>query len=280
VWDAESGQELRSLRGHERIVTSVAYSPDGQRIVSGSWDKTVRVWDAENGQELLSLCGHGQGYWGSVESVAYSPDGRRIVAGYNDNTMRVWDAESGQELRSLRGHEGIVKSMAFSPDGWRIVSGSNDKTVRVWDAERGQELRCLRGHEYPVGSVAYSPDGRWIVSGSFDDTVRVWDAESGECVEVIEGSGDVVAIARATAPGPAGEWRAISRAGETIVESAADQRVAARLPNRFTHITTSPTGRTWAGAIGIHVCLIRLEGERELRVESNKQSGQESLFAC
>jgi WD40 repeat protein len=170
--------------------------------------------------------------------------------------------------------------MAFSPDGWRIVSGSNDKTVRVWDAERGQELRCLRGHEYPVGSVAYSPDGRWIVSGSFDDTVRVWDAESGECVEVIEGSGDVVAIARATAPGPAGEWRAISRAGETIVESAADQRVAARLPNRFTHITTSPTGRTWAGAIGIHVCLIRLEGERELRVESNKQSGQESLFAC
>jgi WD40 repeat protein len=230
--------------------------------------------------ELLSLCGHGQGYWGSVESVAYSPDGRRIVAGYNDNTMRVWDAESGQELRSLRGHEGIVKSVAFSPDGWRIVSGSNDKTVRVWDAERGQELRCLRGHEYPVGSVAYSPDGRWIVSGSFDDTVRVWDAESGECVEVIEGSGDVVAIARATAPGPAGEWRAISRAGETIVESAADQRVAARLPNRFTHITTSPTGRTWAGAIGIHVCLIRLEGERELRVESNKQSGQESLFAC
>jgi hypothetical protein len=115
---------------HDSFVSSVAFSPDGTRIVSGSSDKTVKVWDAATGAEALTLKGHTSG----VRSVAFSPDGTRIVSGSSDKTVRLWDAATGAEALTLKGHTGPVWSVAFSPDGTRIVSGSYDKTVKVWDA--------------------------------------------------------------------------------------------------------------------------------------------------
>ena len=172
LWDAASGEELVVLRGHESGVTSVAFSPDGWRVASGSSDETVRLWDAASGEELLVLCGHEK--W--VTSVAFSPDGSRIASGSRNGTVRLWDASSGEELAVLRGHEGHdVSSVAFSPDGSRIASAARDKTVRLWDASSGQELRVLRGHDSSVTSVAFSPDGSRIASGSSDYTVRLWD---------------------------------------------------------------------------------------------------------
>jgi len=111
---------------------SVAYSPDGSRIVSGSSDKTLRIWDAQTGAPLGEpLTGHK----GNVLSVAYSPDGRRIVSGSSDRTLRVWDVQTGVQIgEPLTGHEGDVRSVAFSPDGRRIVSGSSDNTLRLWNA--------------------------------------------------------------------------------------------------------------------------------------------------
>ncbi|KAF7972468.1 hypothetical protein HWV62_17884 [Athelia sp. TMB] len=170
---------LQTLRGHRGLVECVSFSPDGSRIVSGSWDQTVRVWDALSGQPALPPL---QGHEGPVTSVCFSPDGSRIVSGSEDMTVRVWDALSGEPaLLPLQGHEGPVESVCFSPDGSRIVSGSSDKTVRVWDALSGQPaLPRLQGHEGPVESVRFSPDGSRIVSGSQDKTVRVWDALSGQ----------------------------------------------------------------------------------------------------
>ena len=154
------------LDGHTCNVESVAFSPDGTRIVSGSDDKTVRVWDAEMGVQIGSPL---QGHAHHVKSVAFSPDGTRIVSGSCDKTVRVWDAEMGVQIGSpLQGHTHWVTSVAFSPDGTRIVSGSCDKTVRVWDAERGVQVGSpLQGHTHWVTSVAFSPD---------DKTVGAWDA--------------------------------------------------------------------------------------------------------
>ncbi|KIN96361.1 hypothetical protein M404DRAFT_82641, partial [Pisolithus tinctorius Marx 270] len=122
------------LQGHSDEVRSVAFSPDGKRIVSGLLDNTVRVWDAERGVQISSPL---EGHTWSVTSVAFSPDRKRIriVSGSEDNTVRVWDAERGMQIGSpLEGHTEPVDSVAFSPDGKRMVSGSWDKTVRVWDA--------------------------------------------------------------------------------------------------------------------------------------------------
>jgi len=115
------------LRGHEDV-GSVAFSPDGLLIVTGSGDRSARVWDANTGGELVVLRSDDD-----VVYVGFSPDGSRIVTGSNDRTARVWDTATGRELAALRGHEGGVKSAAFSPDGVRIVTGSSDKTARVWD---------------------------------------------------------------------------------------------------------------------------------------------------
>jgi WD40 repeat protein len=256
VWDAVCGAEQACLFGHEYAVLSFAYSPDGHRIVIGSSDNLVRVWDIVRGAELACLRGHEN----HITSVAYSPDGRRIVSGSEDRTMRVWDAMSGAQLACLRGHKDAVLSVAYSSDGRRIVSGSRDKTVRVWDAASGAQLARFRGHEDPVLSVAYSPDSRRIVSGSGwpDRTVRVRDTASTECLEVIQGSPDVAAIA---AGGNAFPWRALWRGQETLIVPVAGGDPIAWFPVPLEHITTHPSGRIWAGSVRNHLYIIKLEGE-------------------
>jgi len=229
-WQRQTHLELRTLRGHEDSVLSVAFSPDGRRIVTGSEDNTAKVWDAETGRELLTLKGHADvvfsvafspdgrrivtgsydktakvwdaansrelltlnGHDGPIESVAFSPDSRWIITGGRDNTAKLWNAETGGELLTLKGHAQVVMSVAFSPDGRRILTGSVDKTAKVWDAENGRELIILNGHTSSVRSVAFSPDGRRILTGSFDKSAKVWDAETGRELLTLNGHTDGV----------------------------------------------------------------------------------------
>ncbi|HLP89648.1 MAG TPA: hypothetical protein VK184_13785 [Nostocaceae cyanobacterium] len=156
------------LAGHEGSVESVAFSPDGQMIVTGIDDRTLRLWDLQ-GNPIASFFGHEN----SVNSVGFSPDGQMIVSGSWDNTVRLWDLQ-GNPIASFSGHELQIKSVAFSPDGQMIVTGSADSTVRLWDLQ-GNPIASFTGHESGVNSVAFSPDGQMIVSGSDDNTVRLWD---------------------------------------------------------------------------------------------------------
>jgi WD40 repeat protein/serine/threonine protein kinase len=188
-WQQQTHQELKTLRGHLDEVYTGAFSPDGQRIVTGGKDRTAKVWDAATGKEILTLRGHEH----SINSASFSQDGRRILTSSKDETAKVWDAVSGQVLLTLTNrHGGRAWSAAFSPDGGRIVTSSDDRKARVWDAASGQVLLTLTGHLGRVFCAAFSPDGRRIVTGSEDQTAKVWDAASGREQLTLKGHKDWV----------------------------------------------------------------------------------------
>ncbi len=127
---------LPPFQGHEGWISSVAFSPNGTKIISGSGDKTIRVWDASTGVERLPPL---RGHDGTIRSVAFSPNGSKIISGSDDETIRVWDASTGIEMKfsPLHGHDGFIRSVAFSPDGSKIISRNFNETIRVWDASTG-----------------------------------------------------------------------------------------------------------------------------------------------
>jgi WD40 repeat protein/class 3 adenylate cyclase/tRNA A-37 threonylcarbamoyl transferase component Bud32 len=195
-WQRQLHLFLQTFRGHFDSVLSVAFSPDGQRIATGSGDGMAKVWEAASGKELLTLKGH-RGY---VWSVAFSPDGQRIVTGSEDATAKVWESASGRELITLTGSSDPIWSVAFSPDGKRVVAGSKDGTAKVWEAATGRRLLTPQGHTIQVAAAALSPDGRRIVTGSTeadgDYTAKVWEAASGKELLTLNGHrGQVASVA-------------------------------------------------------------------------------------
>jgi hypothetical protein len=168
-WALEAGV-ARVVLVHPEVVVSAAWSPDGRRIVTASWDKTARVWSADGTGQPLVLRGHED----RVMWAAWSPDGRRIVTASYDKTARVWSADGTGQPLVLRGHEHWVNSASFSPDGKRIFTASQDKTVRVWNADGTGEPLVLRGAAAAYNVAAWSPDGKSIAAPSDDKTVWVW----------------------------------------------------------------------------------------------------------
>lgn len=178
-------QGLASLRPYGssavRVMTAPAHGADGAVIVSGSFDKSVRVWDARTGAAMLSpLLGHTI----SVSSIAISSDGRFIASGSNNGTVRLWDLRTGKAVgEPMRGHSHDVNAVVFSPDARWLASGSSDKTVRIWDVTTQQPsaigpLSC----ESYVFTVAVSPDGRLVAAGGSGGSISIWQSDTGQPV--------------------------------------------------------------------------------------------------
>ncbi|MBE9088845.1 serine/threonine protein kinase [Microcystis aeruginosa LEGE 11464] len=181
----------KTLTGHSGTVDSLAYSPDGRYLASGSCDNTIKIWEVATGKELRTLTGHS----GSVYSVVYSPDGRYLASGNDDKTIKIWEVATGKELRTLTGHSSGVKSVVYSPDGRYLASGSCDNTIKIWEVATGKELRTLTGHSDVVRSVVYSPDGRYLASGSSDKTIKIWEVATGKQLRTLTGhSGSVYSV--------------------------------------------------------------------------------------
>ncbi|XRA97499.1 EF-hand domain-containing protein [Pycnococcus provasolii] len=236
---------LNNMKGHSGIVESASYSADDTRIVSASWDKTVRVWDATTGACISVLEGHSA----RVTSASYSADGTRIVSASDDKTVRVWDATTGACISVLEGHSAYVNSASYSADGTRIVSASDDNTVRVWDATTGACVSVLEGHSIWVTSASYSADGTRIVSASDDSTVRVWDATTGACVSVLEDhsgpvnsasySADGTRIVSASDDSTVRVWDATTGACVSVLEDHSDRVFSASYSADGTRIVSA-----------------------------------------
>lgn len=169
IWSSDSTPHLSAVR-------SVAFGPDGNRIVSGSSDKTIRIWDAKTGKELEHFAGHSD----IVSKAVFSPDGKHIASASGDKTVRIWDVETGKEIIHFTGHSSSVYDVAFSPDGKLLASCSADESIRLWDIETGTELMNFAGHQSRVYAIAFDPDGKRIVSVSGDKTIRLWDIQTGK----------------------------------------------------------------------------------------------------
>jgi WD40 repeat protein len=232
-WQRQLHLDFRTFRGHQKDVITVAFSADGRRVFSGSYDGAAKIWDLESGRAFFSLPpetsekavvafspdgarilrGNGtktaaiwdgttgrklfnlEGHQAAVTCAVVSNDGRLIATGSADNTAIVWNAASGLRVATLKGHRGELQTAAFSLDGASVATGAGDRTVRIWALESGKELFALQAHRDQVWSVAFSPDRQRIASGSKDGTAIIWDLATRRPLQVLEPSQGVQSVA-------------------------------------------------------------------------------------
>ena len=172
-WDTNPGE----LVGHPDRIRSLVFAPDGRRLASGSYDRTVKIWDTDTGKELHTLRGHTD----AVRVLAFSADGKRLAsAGEKGTVVRVWDTDSGAAMHTLKGHTDVVRSLAWSPDGKFLASGSADRTIKLWDGSSGAERGTIDAPSSPVIELTFASDSRRLASASGEGTrrtVTVWDID-------------------------------------------------------------------------------------------------------
>jgi WD40 repeat protein len=231
---------------HSRMITSVAFSPDGTYALSGGWDNTLRLWEVATARVLRIAYGHASPIW----SVAFSPDGASVLSASFDKTLKLWDTATGALLRTFEGHSGSVWSAVFSRDGTRVLSGSGDMTLKMWDAATGQLIRTFEGHTGEVRSVAFSPDGTRALSGGGDKALRMWDAATGQLIRTFEGHSDLVWSVTFSPDGSrvlSGSWDKTSKVWDaasgqlvhTLVEGNLGKNTPAGVPAAFSADGTS-----------------------------------------
>ena len=180
IWEVETGDCVKTLRGHEDDVTSVVFSPDGKYLASGSWDNTVKLWEVETGNCIKTLSGHED----HVTSVAYGPDEKYVASGSWDKTVKLWDVTTGECIKTLENAHSVY-SVVFSPDGAYLASGSG--TIKLWEVKTGKCVKTFDGDGGWGHSVSFSPDGKYLASSSQDNTIKLWEVESGKCIKTLTG---------------------------------------------------------------------------------------------
>ncbi|MCC2672883.1 MAG: repeat protein, partial [Armatimonadetes bacterium] len=173
-----------TLTGHTKWVNSLAYSPDGSFLVSGSHDNTVVLWDLRSnaGQRLTGHGGPMLGALGAIFAVAFDPDGQTLCSGGNDDTVRFWNVADGRLRRTYETTGGNVNALAYSPNGEMLAIGGQYQRTELWDPHRERSVGVLGGHMYSVVAVAFSPDGELLATGGEDGMALLWRLPEGKAI--------------------------------------------------------------------------------------------------
>ena len=238
---------VHTLKGHSRLVWSIAISPGNMTLASGSSDNSIKLWNLATGQEIRTLKGHSD--W--VRSVSISSDGSTLASGSDDNTIKLWNLATGQQICTLKGHFYQVHSVAISADGQTLASGSRDNSIKLYNLATKQEIRTLQGHFDSVYSVAISPNGQTLASGSADNTIKLWNLATGQEIRTLEGHSDSVYY---VAISPDGRTLASGSADNTIklwnLATGQDIRTLKGHSNSVHSVAISPDGQTLASGNG------------------------------
>ena len=282
----------------------MAFSRDGARLASASYDKTVRIWSVADRKEIVTLKGHTN----AVLAVAFLPDGRTLVTGGADRLVKVWDVDAKKEIGSHGDHRGAVRGIAVSPDGKKVATAGSDRRINLWETGGWTLAGSLRGHGGPVRAVAFSPDGLLIASTAEDGMAFLWDANTREIRHRLAGHdgavtgiafsprGQIVATSgsdkslRLWETGTGGELAnledghaesiqgvAFAPSGRQIATAAADKSVgvwSATLPPMFaTHSLNGRPGWTGVAAVSPDGKRIAVVGEKYAIVILDADSG-------
>jgi WD40 repeat protein len=182
-----TGASVLTSFDHSGYVYSMAFSPDGNFVVSGCSDYYIKIFDLTTNQLVRTLTGHTR----AVNSVAISSDGQTIVSGSGDRTVRRWSFATGTQINSFNGHSDEVRAVAFSPDGQHAASGSADSTIRIWKISDGSST-ILKGTYECVNTLAYNVDGSLLASGGSDKNVRLWLTSDGKLDRTLTGHSSFV----------------------------------------------------------------------------------------
>ncbi|MFW9927252.1 MAG: WD40 repeat domain-containing protein [Candidatus Thorarchaeota archaeon] len=171
LYMADSGEEMQRIQD-EFLCTSIAFSPKGDLLASGSVERVVKLWDIRTGDCLGTLEGHTY----PVLSLSFSPDGNKLVSGSGDTSLIIWDIEKRSKLHQLKGHGFYVVTCDWDPNNNRIISGSVDANICEWDSSNGKMIKRHKEHRAAVHQVRFTTDGTRLASGASDNYMIIWNA--------------------------------------------------------------------------------------------------------
>lgn len=185
IWDFEAGNVVHRLEAHHARVSAICFSPNGEVLLTGGYDRVIRAWNVATGEELRSYTGH----LGSISDLTFAPDGQSFVSA-GDNTARVWSLDTGDLLRTLTVPGASITRVLFAPNTNQLVTadGSLTNNVRVWDLSTGQTIRSFG---YLVQELAFVTGGHLVTAGS-DLAVLVWNIETGEVIRPLTGAAQII----------------------------------------------------------------------------------------